>query len=53
MVPYRLYSAVNRIEGLAQFENPAFLDRIRLAQQGASGAPERVMTSAFGLAQLP
>ncbi|MCX5155472.1 ABC transporter ATP-binding protein/permease [Streptomyces sp. NBC_00291] len=51
LVQHRLYSAVNRIEGLAQFENPSFLDRIRLAQQGATGAPQQVMSAAFGLTQ--
>ncbi|MEU4357526.1 ABC transporter ATP-binding protein [Streptomyces virginiae] len=51
LVQRRLYSAINRIEGLAQFENPAFLDRLRLAQQGATGAPEQVISSALGLAQ--
>jgi ATP-binding cassette subfamily B protein len=33
----RLYRAVNRFAGLARFEDPAFLDRLRLAEQ-ASGA---------------
>ncbi|MFD8989617.1 ABC transporter ATP-binding protein [Streptomyces goshikiensis] len=51
LVQRRLYSAINRVEGLAQFENPAFLDRLRLAQQGATGAPERVISAALGLAQ--
>ncbi|MFF2785188.1 ABC transporter ATP-binding protein [Streptomyces sp. NPDC058049] len=51
LVQRRLYSAVNRVEGLAQFESPVFLDRLRLAQQGATGAPEQVISSALGLAQ--
>jgi len=45
----RLYGAVNRFDGMARFENPAFLDRLRLAQQAATDAPDRVIGSLFGL----
>lgn len=43
-----LYSAVNRFSGLARFENPAFLDRLRLADQGSSS----IATTATGLFSL-
>ncbi|MFF5205873.1 ABC transporter ATP-binding protein [Streptosporangium sp. NPDC000396] len=51
LVQDRLYSAVNRLAGLARFENPAFLDRLRLAQQAATSAPEQVNGSLFGMIQ--
>jgi ATP-binding cassette, subfamily B, bacterial len=34
-----LFSAVNRFDGLARFEDPAFLDRLRLASQAGGGTP--------------
>ncbi|MBB5874261.1 ATP-binding cassette subfamily B protein [Allocatelliglobosispora scoriae] len=43
-----LYLAVERFSGLAYFENPAFLDRLRLAQQGAA-APAQVVDGTFGV----
>ncbi|MCK8435625.1 ABC transporter ATP-binding protein [Streptomyces sp. D2-8] len=51
LVQYRLYSAVSRLEGLARFEQPEFLDRLRMAQQAAVTAPEQVVASCFGLLQ--
>ncbi|MFG1711059.1 ABC transporter ATP-binding protein [Nonomuraea sp. M3C6] len=37
----RLYAAVDRFVGLKRFENPQFLDRLRLAQQaGGSGSTD-------------
>jgi ATP-binding cassette subfamily B protein len=47
----QLYGAVNGFEGMARFENPAFLDRLRMAQQAASIAPDQVATSVFGIVQ--
>lgn len=47
----RLYSAVNGFDGMGRFENPAFLDRLRMAQQAATMAPEQVTASAFSLVQ--
>ena len=38
----RLYAAVNALTGLRPFEDPAFQDRIRLAEQGAQAAPRQV-----------
>ncbi|MEU8004501.1 ABC transporter ATP-binding protein [Catellatospora sp. NPDC049111] len=43
-----LYRAVERFSGLAYFENPAFLDRLRLAQQGAA-APAQVVDGSLGV----
>jgi ATP-binding cassette, subfamily B, bacterial len=34
----RLYTAVNRFQGLSRFENPAFLDRLRMATHATGGA---------------
>ncbi|GAB3141504.1 ABC transporter ATP-binding protein [Micromonospora sonneratiae] len=44
----RLYGAVERFVGLANFEDPVFLDRLRLAQQGAA-TPAQVVEAGFGL----
>ena len=38
-----LYRAVERFSGLARFETPAFLDRLRLAQQTGAHSPGRVV----------
>jgi ATP-binding cassette subfamily B protein len=46
-----LYSAVNRFQGLARFESPAFLDRLRLAQQAAQMAPNQATSSIFSIGQ--
>jgi ATP-binding cassette subfamily B protein len=43
-----LYRAVERFSGLAYFESPAFLDRLRLAQQGAA-APAQVVDGSLGV----
>ncbi|MGQ4267055.1 ABC transporter ATP-binding protein [Nocardiopsis changdeensis] len=51
LVQQRLYGAVNRIAGLRRFEEPAFLDRLRLAQTSASTAPEEIIGSLFGTAR--
>lgn len=42
-----LYRVVERFVGLAHQEDPRFLDRLRLAQQGAT-APSSVIDGAFG-----
>jgi ATP-binding cassette subfamily B protein len=44
----RLFTATDRFVGLAPFENPSFLDRLRLAQQGVS-ATGNLVTGVFGL----
>ncbi len=51
LIQQRLYGAVNRIAGLRRFEEPAFLDRLRLAQASASTAPEEIIGSLFGTAR--
>ncbi|WP_162561297.1 ABC transporter ATP-binding protein [Salinispora vitiensis] len=43
-VQERLFLAVNRFKGLQRFEDPAFLDRLRLADRAASTAPDQVFT---------
>ncbi|MFI7415839.1 ABC transporter ATP-binding protein [Nonomuraea sp. NPDC049684] len=47
----RLYTAVNALPGLARLEDPAFQDRLHLAERAGSSGPGRVVTSALGLAQ--
>lgn len=44
----RLYAAVERLRGLARFEDPAYLDRIQLAQQSSS-APGSVVTGILSI----
>ncbi|WP_231640719.1 ABC transporter ATP-binding protein [Nocardiopsis sp. NRRL B-16309] len=45
----RLFSAVERFTGLARFEDPAFLDRIRLAHQSGGETPTSVTSSVFSV----
>ncbi|MFF8960161.1 ABC transporter ATP-binding protein [Streptomyces sp. NPDC014894] len=51
VVQDRLYGTVNRFTGMARFESPTFLDRLRLAQEAAYSAPERITTSLFAIVQ--
>ena len=51
LVQTRLAEAVNRLPGIAQFEQPAFHDQLRLANQAAQSAPGQVVQSGFGLVQ--
>jgi ATP-binding cassette subfamily B protein len=44
-----LFSAVERFTGLARFEDPAFLDRIRLAHQSGGETPTHVTSSVFSV----
>jgi ATP-binding cassette subfamily B protein len=44
-----LYAAINKSAGLTRFENPAYLDRIRMAQQCGQHAPGQIINSAVGL----
>jgi len=44
-----LFAAVERFVGLARFENPAFLDRLRLAQQSGGQTPAMVVAGVFTL----
>ncbi|SEG95359.1 ATP-binding cassette, subfamily B [Nonomuraea solani] len=45
-----LFAAVSRFTGLARFESPAFLDRLRLAQQSASN-PGRLVDATLSAAR--
>ncbi|GHJ55698.1 multidrug ABC transporter permease [Nonomuraea sp. TT08I-71] len=45
-----LFAAVSRFGGLGRFETPAFLDRLRLAQQSAAN-PGRLVDSALSAAR--
>ena len=45
----RLYAAVNSFAGLRRFEDPDFLDRLRLAKQSGGMTPGRVVAAALGL----
>ncbi|MEU6412637.1 ABC transporter ATP-binding protein [Microbispora sp. NPDC046933] len=44
----RLFLATERFVGLARFEEPAFLDRLRLALQYGGATPGMVVMAAFG-----
>ncbi|MFI5753668.1 ABC transporter ATP-binding protein [Streptomyces sp. NPDC051569] len=46
-----LFEAVERIVGLGPFENPAFLDRLRLAKQAGGRSPLQVVDGFIGIAQ--
>ncbi|GGT03415.1 multidrug ABC transporter permease [Planobispora rosea] len=45
-----LFRALDRSVGVGRLEDPAFLDRLRLAQQSA-GSPGQLVDSAFGFAR--
>ncbi|MFC7545651.1 ABC transporter ATP-binding protein [Plantactinospora sp. GCM10030261] len=45
----RLYRAVNRFQGLGRFEDPAFLDRLRMAQQTGQETPGQIILTTLGL----
>ncbi|WP_225994103.1 ABC transporter ATP-binding protein [Actinomadura rudentiformis] len=47
----RLLTAVNGFTGLARFEDPAFLDRLRLAQQSAATSPNQTVEGLLALVQ--
>jgi ATP-binding cassette, subfamily B, bacterial len=44
-----LFAALERFVGLARFENPAFLDRLRLAQQSGGKTPATVVSGVFSI----
>ncbi|MGP3685990.1 ABC transporter ATP-binding protein [Streptomyces sp. IBSNAI002] len=45
----RLFTAVERFTGLRHFEDPGFLDRLRLSQQASRVAPNQTVDAALGL----
>ncbi|MFD6443882.1 ABC transporter ATP-binding protein [Promicromonospora sp. NPDC060204] len=48
LVTSRLFTTVARLSGLRHFEDPAFRDRLSMAQTSASDAPDEVIDSLFG-----
>ncbi|MET7852619.1 ABC transporter ATP-binding protein [Streptomyces avermitilis] len=46
-----LFRSVNRFQGMARFEDPQFLDHLRLAEQSGSNAPSQVINSSFKIIQ--
>lgn len=47
----RLFTAVGNLPGLARLEDPAFYDRLMLAQQTGNDCPARVLTGLLQLVQ--
>lgn len=47
----RLFAAVNGFTGLGRFEDPRFLDQLRLAQQSGGSAPGLAVDGALGVAR--
>ncbi|MFP3967585.1 ABC transporter ATP-binding protein [Actinomadura fulvescens] len=47
----RLYGRVNDDPGLGRFENPAFHDDLRLAQEAGQNAPDRIVRSSLSIGQ--
>ncbi|MEU6033841.1 ABC transporter ATP-binding protein [Actinomadura sp. NPDC047616] len=47
----RLYAKVGGLPGMARLEDPAFHDRLMLAQQSGSDSPSRVLGGVLGLLQ--
>ncbi|MEU3752850.1 ABC transporter ATP-binding protein [Streptomyces olivoreticuli] len=45
----RLFTAVEGFAGLGRFENPRFLDRLRLAQGSGGGTPNQAVDGAIGI----
>ncbi|MFD7712103.1 ABC transporter ATP-binding protein [Streptomyces sp. NPDC059786] len=45
----RLFTAVDRFTGIGRFEDPAFLDRLRLAQQAGRSTPNEAVDGTLGL----
>jgi ATP-binding cassette subfamily B protein len=50
-VQERLFAAVNAHVGLGPFEDPSYLDRLRLAEESGDRAPEDVSSAAIRLVQ--
>ncbi|MFF4409918.1 ABC transporter ATP-binding protein [Streptomyces sp. NPDC001262] len=47
----RLFTVVEGFAGLGRFENPRFLDRLRLAQNAGGGTPGQAVDAAIGIAR--
>jgi ATP-binding cassette subfamily B protein len=46
-----LLAALNRLVGLARFEDPRFRDRLQLAQQSGRSAPTQLLSTTLGVGQ--
>jgi ATP-binding cassette subfamily B protein len=46
-----LFTAVARHQGMAELEDPAFQDRVRLAQQASQSGPQQLTNSVLSVAQ--
>jgi ATP-binding cassette, subfamily B, bacterial len=46
-----LFAAVTRLSGLRRLEDPAFQDRLRMAQQAGRSGPSQVFTNGVGIVQ--
>lgn len=44
----RLYQAMNRMAGIARMEDPAFRDRLRMAQEAGRSGPSQLLDDALG-----
>ncbi|MGY0233973.1 ABC transporter ATP-binding protein [Longispora urticae] len=47
----RLYRAMNRLSGIGRLEDPAFRDRLRMAQQAGRSGPSRLVDDGLGVTQ--
>ncbi|GIE47309.1 multidrug ABC transporter permease [Amorphoplanes nipponensis] len=47
----RLYAAMDRLVGLARFEDPVFLNRVQLARSSGAGGPGMVVEGGLGMVQ--
>ncbi|WP_157246378.1 ABC transporter ATP-binding protein [Nonomuraea typhae] len=47
----RLFAAVDRLVGLERFEDPHYLDRLRMAQQAGASSPAMVADGLLGIAR--
>lgn len=47
----QLFTALNRLPGLAHFEQPAYRNKLELAEQAGQLAPGQVVRSALGIAE--
>ncbi|MFI0452372.1 ABC transporter ATP-binding protein [Actinomadura sp. 6N118] len=51
LISGRLYERVNADPGLGRFENPAFHDDLRLAQEAGQDAPDRIVRGSLAIGQ--
>ncbi|MFG2006482.1 ABC transporter ATP-binding protein [Spirillospora sp. NPDC048911] len=51
LISGRLYERVNADPGLSRFENPAFHDDLRLAQEAGQNAPDRIVRGSLAIGQ--